>query len=252
MIVYAGGEMLEHPIIVNSVWKTFGRKQVLRGISVTVRRGELAYLLGPNGAGKTTLIRTILGFYKPDRGEVRVLGVSPYSSMWERVKRKIGYVPENGDLPERLTGYEILEFFAKLYEPERWEELVMEGARISGLSPLDLSRRVGEYSKGMRRRILLAISLMREPTLLFLDEPFSGIDVITSYRMKKEIVNLTRRGVSVLATSHNILEAERFADRVMFMYEGRIVFAGTVREALESFNAETLEEAFTVAVTGEA
>ncbi|MCE4624658.1 MAG: ABC transporter ATP-binding protein [Desulfurococcales archaeon] len=233
------------------VWKSFRGHPALKGVTLEVPSGSLFYLLGPNGSGKTTMIRVALGLYRPDHGHVETLSTVPGGSGWEEVKRVIGYVPENADVYERLTGREILEFYARLYDPDGWRGTAEYGARISGLGE-DLERRAGEYSRGMRRRLLLAVALMRRPRLLVLDEPFSGVDVISAYRMKREILRLVREeGVTVLATSHNILEAERFATRIAFIYKGRIVYEGTVEGALERYGAEGLEEAFTRAV-GEA
>ncbi len=237
-------------VSVVDVWKRFKSKTALRGVSLSVRRGELVYLLGPNGAGKTTLVRVMLGLYKPTVGRVEVMGVTPGGRGWERVKVEIGYVPENADVYERLTGFEFLEFYAKLYGGSRWRELVERGVEISGLRIDDLYRRAGEYSRGMRRRLLLAAALMLRPRLLVLDEPFSGVDVISAYRMKRRLKQLSGEGVTVIATSHNILEAEKLADRIVFLYEGRVLYVGTVRGALEKYGASSLEEAFTYAAGG--
>jgi ABC-2 type transport system ATP-binding protein len=223
----------------------------LRDVSLSVEGGKLVYLLGPNGSGKTTLVRLLMGLYKPDKGLLRVLGVEPRRPGWDKVRARIGYLPENADVYERFAGLEILEFYARLYEANRWRVLLDRAIGLTGLGQEDLRRRAGEYSKGMRRRLLLAVALMRDPELLVLDEPFSGVDVITAYNLKRELSRLRRRGVTILATSHNILEAERYADKVVFIYRGAIVFEGSVGEALERYRAESLEEAFTRAV-GEA
>ena len=235
----------------SSVWKGFRGHIVLRGVSLQVPRGSLAYLLGPNGAGKTTLIRVLLGLYKPDKGLVRLLGEDPRGPGRRALLERIGYVPENADLPPRLTGWEYLVFQARLYRPRAWRGLAERGARLTGLSMSDLRRKAGEYSRGMRRRVLLAAALMREPELLVLDEPFSGVDVLSAYRMKRLLKSLAGRGVTVLATSHNILEAEKLADTVFFIYSGRIIYSGSVQGALDRYGAESLEEAFARAVGGE-
>ncbi len=232
------------------VRKSFKKKEALRGVSFTLYPGEILYILGPNGSGKTTLVRTILGLYEPSGGRVRVMGVEPGGPGWGRVVREIGYLPENAEVYERLTGLEIIEFYAKLYSRREWKMLVKRAIEISGLPNEDLVRRAGSYSKGMRRRLLLAVAMMHKPRLLVLDEPFSGVDVISSHRMKLLIEEERRRGAGVIATSHNVLEAEKYATRVLFIYRGKPVFLGTPREAYEVFSASNLEEAFVRAVTG--
>jgi len=236
-------------VIARGVEKSFKGKKALCGVSLSLFPGEILYVLGPNGSGKTTLVRTLLGLYEPDRGEIRVLGGRPGGSEWPRILNDIGYLPENADVYERLTGLEIIEFYARLRSRRRWREFVERAIEISGLAREDLARRAGGYSKGMRRRLLLAIAMMHEPRLLVLDEPFSGVDVISSHRMKILIERERGKGAGVLATSHNVLEAERYASRVLFIYRGRQVFFGTPRRALEVFSASNLEEAFVRAVT---
>lgn len=238
----------EYAVVVEGLWKSFRGRWVLRGAGLRAGWGEITYLLGPNGAGKTTLIRHIVGLYRADRGAVRTLCSTPGGPGWEGVVSRIGYVPENADVYERLTGLEILEFYARLYGGDAWREMLSEGIRLSGLGMEDLGRRAGSYSKGMRRRLLIASALMRRPSLLVLDEPFSGVDVLAAYRLKREIREHVSRGLAVLATSHNILEAEKMADRIVFIHEGAILFEGTVEGALERYGAESLEEAFARAV----
>ncbi len=238
----------EYAVAVEGLWKSFGGKWVLRGARLRARWGEITYLLGPNGAGKTTLIRHVVGLYRADRGVVRTLCNPPGGPGWGKVVSRLGYVPENADVYERLTGLEILEFYARLYGGEDWREMLSEGVRLSGLNMEDLRRRAGSYSKGMRRRLLVAAALMRRPSLLVLDEPFSGVDVLAAYRLKRELREHVSRGLAVLATSHNILEAEKMADRIVFIHEGVILYEGTVKGALDRYGAESLEEAFARAV----
>ncbi|MEB3844464.1 MAG: ABC transporter ATP-binding protein [Desulfurococcales archaeon] len=240
----------EATVRVENVYKRFGSVEALRGVSYTARPGEILYILGPNGSGKTTLVRVTLGLYSPDRGVVEVLGARPGSGGWERVRSQVGYVPENADVYERLTGAEIIGFYARIYGGRNWRRLAERAARISGLSGKELARRAGEYSKGMRRRLLLAIALMHEPRIVFLDEPFSGVDVISAHRIRMILSRLRSGGSSVIATSHNVFEAERHADRILFIYKGVKLFEGTVEEAHASYNASTLEEAFVKAVEG--
>jgi len=229
------------------VVKGFRDKKILRGLDLVIPAGRVFVIAGPNGAGKTTTIRVMMGLYRPDQGSVRVLGVEPGSPDWDRVKTRIGYLPEDASPYERLTGYENIIFYARLYargDERLTREYVERASKISGLSPRDLSRRAGEYSKGMKRRLLLAITLMHNPSLAVLDEPTSGLDVFSAYSVRSMIRGLAESGASIVLTTHNLLEAERIADMVAFINEGRVVFQGSVAEALEAFSASSLEEAF--------
>ncbi len=234
-------------ILLEGVWKSFKGNTVLRGINMRVPQGSVYVLAGPNGSGKTTTIRTLLGIYRRDRGRVVVLGCDPNESCWREVVRRTGYLPEDASPYERLTGYENILFYAKLYaegDPGRARRLVERAVDISGLSPSELHRRAGAYSKGMKRRLLLATSLMHNPELVVLDEPTSGLDVFSQHAIRGLIRGLAREGRTVLVTTHNLLEAELIADYVGFIYKGVIVYEGPVRRAIEEFNASNLEEAF--------
>jgi len=233
------------------VVKRLGGRMVLRGVSLSVPRGSVTVLAGPNGAGKTTLVRVILGLYQRDAGTVRVLGVDPLEGGWG-LYRRVGYLPEDAQPYERLTGWENILFYARLYSggsPGEAERLARRGAELSGLGEA-LGRRAGTYSKGMKRRLLLAASLMHDPELVVLDEPTSGLDVFSAHRVRGIVRGVAEAGATVLITTHNLLEAQLVADRVAFIVGGRVVFEGSVGEALEAFNASNLEEAFIAAAGG--
>lgn len=234
------------------VVKRIGGRLVLRGVSLEVRSGEVHVLAGPNGAGKTTTIRVLLGLLRPDSGKVTVLGTSPWGRSWSRVSRMIGYLPEDAEVYERLTGWENLLFYAKLYagSPDKAVDMARRGAELSGLSSEVLERRAGEYSKGMKRRLLLARALMHRPKLAVLDEPTVGLDVFSAVRIRETIESMASRGTAFLVTTHNLLEASLIADRVTFIVGGRTVFTGAPHEAVEKYGAANLEEAFIKAVGG--
>ena len=242
-------------ILASGVYKSINRREILRDVSLEVDEGTVMVLAGPNGSGKTTLIRVLLGLYKRDKGHVEVLGVDPLDEgKWSRVRSLVGYVPEDASPYERLTGWENLLYTALLYtsgDRGRAEEMAREAASLIGLTGEQLAKRAGEYSRGMKRRLLLASALMTRPRLVVLDEPTSGLDVFSSYRVKQYIKKLAREGTTVLVTTHDMREAEELADSVAFILDGRISFQGTVREALERYQAESLEEAFIKAVGGE-
>lgn len=236
-------------LVVEDLHKAYGgRVRALSGVSFSVEEGEVFGLIGPNGAGKTTTLRIVAGLLKPDRGSVRVLGVDPFASP-RAAKALIGYLPEDADVYSRLTGVEHLRLYARLYGAKSVEELVELGSKISGLGEA-LNKEAGEYSKGMKRRLLLAVALMKRPRLAVLDEPTAGLDVYSSIAVRELIKRYAKgEGAAVLLSSHNMLEVEYLCDRVAFINRGRIVEEGTPRELKEKYGASNLEEVF-VAATG--
>ncbi|MET1160207.1 MAG: ABC transporter ATP-binding protein [Thermoprotei archaeon] len=219
----------------------------VKGITFEVREGEIYGLIGPNGAGKTTTLRMIAGLIKPTSGEILVDGVSVVKKP-EEARRNIGYLPEEAEVYSRLTGYEHLRFYAELYGVENVEETVEYGAELSGLGD-KLRERAGNYSRGMKRRLLLAIVLMRRPRLALLDEPTSGLDVYASVKVREVIKRYVRENkTAVVLSSHNMLEVEYLCDRVGFIYSGKIVLEDKPRNIIEKFEVSNLEEAFTKAV----
>jgi len=226
----------------------------LRGISLRVPRGSIYGLVGPNGAGKTTTFRIIATLLRPTRGRVLVDGVDVVREPLEARKRLV-YVPEEVGGYRRLTGAEYIRFVVETYlsargEPGRVEEAVREAMRLSGLSPEDLLRKkMGEYSKGMKRRVQVAWALAVRPRLAILDEPTSGLDVEASYELRRTIARYSREhGVTVVLSSHNMLEVEYLCDRVALIRSGRIVEEGTPREIVEKYGASNLEEAYMKAI----
>ncbi|BAA80943.2 ABC transporter, ATP binding protein [Aeropyrum pernix K1] len=233
------------------VAKSVKGRPVLRGVSLSVKFGEIHVLAGLNGAGKTTSLRVLVGLLSRDSGEARVLGVDPWGGGFERVKGEVGYLPEDASVYERLTGMENILFYARLYSGWRdVEELVENAVFYSGLSREDLARRAGGYSKGMKRRLLLGITLMSKPRLVVLDEPTSGVDPIASNRIKKILRGLSREGRAILVTTHDLALAEEIADRVTIIHGGSTVASGPPYRLVEEYCGETLEDAFVNIVTG--
>lgn len=240
-------------VIMRRVTKRLGGKQVLKGIDLEVRPGVIHVIAGPNGSGKTTTIRVMLGLIGRDSGVIRVLGVEPGSRGWDRVKTRIGYLPEDAGVYDRLTGWENLLYYALLYtggDRRSAEELAHRGVELAGLSWDDLNRRAGEYSRGMKRRLLLARTLMHEPSLVVLDEPTSGLDVFSALKIRRTIREMAKLGSTVIVTTHNLLEAQQIADVVSFISDGTVLCTCTPGEALDIFEANDLEEAFVKAVGG--
>jgi ABC-2 type transport system ATP-binding protein len=231
---------------VSNLVKYFGKKMVLKGINFNVERGEVYGLIGPNGAGKTTTLRTLATLFVPSSGVVEVFRLDIVRDA-EEVRKIISYLPEEAGVYPRLTGLEYLEFMASFYakDEEELRSMVNEGLRIAGLGDR-VRDRTSTYSKGMRRRLLLARALMVKPKLAILDEPTSGLDVLHACHVRRVIREYAKQhGLTVVLSSHNMLEVEFLCDRVALVHDGRIVAEGSPRELKEVYGAENLEEVFT-------
>ena len=212
--------------------------QAVNGLSFEIRRGEIFGLLGPNGSGKSTTIKMILGLLHPTRGRLSVLGRSPRDVA---VKARIGYLPEESYLYPYLTSEETLDFFGRLFDLSTAERRTRITQLLDMIGLGHARRRlVGEFSKGMARRIGLAQALINDPDLVILDEPTSGLDPLGCRQIKDLIVTLARRGKTVLLSSHLLADVEDICHRVAILYNGRIQAQGTMAELLEQRNAVRL------------
>ncbi|MEM2088730.1 MAG: ABC transporter ATP-binding protein [Thermoproteota archaeon] len=236
-------------IEVKNLVKTFGKIKALNNLSFQVEEGEIYGLIGPNGAGKTTTLRIISTLILPDFGLVKVFDHDVVSEAAE-VRRMISYLPEEAGTYKNLSGWEYLRFMAQFYveNKEDLENYVKEAAEISGLGER-LKDRTKSYSKGMRRRLLVARSLMHKPKLAILDEPTSGLDVFHSQHVRRIIKKYVKEHhIAVLLSSHNMLEVEYLCNRVALINKGRLIADGTPSELKENYDASNLEEAFTKVV----
>jgi len=238
-------------LIVEDIHKVYDDgTYAVRGVSFRVREGEIYGLIGPNGAGKTTTLRIITGLIKPTRGRVLIDGYDVHRELY-KARRLISYLPEDADVYERLTGLEHIRFYAKLYGVENIDETIDYAVKLCGLSIEKLNEKAGRYSKGMKRRLLLALTLMRKPRLTLLDEPTSGLDVQAAVRVRDMIKKYVREsGSSVVISSHNMLEVMYLCDRVGIIYNGSIIVEDTPENILAKYNASNLEEAFIKIVEG--
>lgn len=225
--------------------KVFGSVRALDSLSFKVKPGEIFGLIGPNGAGKTTTLRVVSTLILPTSGNVQVFDHDVVSEASE-VRKLVAYLPEEAGAYRNLSGDEYLRFMAKFSseDKETLEEIVRSAAEISGLGDR-LRDKVKTYSKGMKRRLLVARALMTKPKLAVLDEPTSGLDVLHSVHVREIIKQYVKEhGVTVLLSSHNMLEVEYLCERVALINHGRIVAEGTPEELKSKNKVENLEEAF--------
>ncbi len=211
------------------------KARAVDNVDFEVRRGEVFGLLGPNGSGKSTTVKLLLGLLHPNKGHIEVFGKSPRHVA---TKSRIGYLPEESYLYRYLNSRETLDFFGNLFElnkkdrNHRAEQLL----EMVGLTQARL-RSVGEFSKGMQRRIGLAQALINDPDLVILDEPTSGLDPIGCREVKDLIIALARRGKTVILSSHLLADVEDVCDRVVIYYGGKVQAMGPLKDLLAAPDA---------------
>ena len=232
----AGVTQSDDVVVVRSLEKVFrdfwGRPKAkaINDVSFEVRKGEVFGLLGPNGSGKSTTIKVLLGLLNPSRGVARIFGRSPRDV---KTKERIGYLPEESYLYRYLNSAETLDFFGGLFaldgeEKKRRSEQLLEMVGLKGVQ----MRTVGEFSKGMQRRIGLAQALINDPDLVILDEPTAGMDPVGCREIKDLILNLKGRGKTVILSSHLLADVEDVCDRAVIYYGGKVQQYGTLEELL--------------------
>jgi len=228
-----------------NVVKNFGEIRAVDGLSFNVKNGETFGLIGPNGAGKTTALRIAATLLLPTSGTMKIFGLNVVQEAAE-VRKIITYLPEEAGAYRNLSGWEYLEFMAKFNTRSKDEaqQMVNEAAEITGLGER-LKDKTKTYSKGMKRRLLVARALMNKPKLAILDEPTSGLDVLHAYHVREIIKRYVKEhNVTVLLSSHNMLEVEHVCDRVALINKGKVVAEGKPSELKEKFGSANLEEVF--------
>ena len=240
-----------------SLVKQFGDFVAVDHIDLQVKRGSFFGFLGPNGAGKSTTIKMLTGLLGPTSGKLSVLGLDVVKQPME-VKRRIGVVPEDLNLFERLTGAEMLSFTGRMYGLHR-EEIGRRSKELLELMELqdEPKKLVIEYSHGMKKKLSLACALIHRPDMLFLDEPFEGIDAIASRTLKDLLLRLTARGLTVFLTSHVLEIVERLCSDIAIIAQGKLLASGSLDELRKGIRMEgdgqgpvSLEEYFIQVVGG--
>jgi ABC-2 type transport system ATP-binding protein len=229
-------------IAVRDLRKIYGNKAAVDGLTLIVPRGTFYGFLGPNGAGKTTTIRMLMGLTPPTSGTIEILGF-PMPERDVEIKSRIGLVPDESLLFDHLTGLEFIEFVGRMYLLPR--DVARERAReLLGLFELDADTKklIGEYSKGMRKRVAMAAALIHRPELFLMDEPFEGVDAVGARLMKDILLEQVRRGATIFLTSHVLEVVERLCERVAIIHDGKLVVEGPMSELRSG--AETLEDIF--------
>ena len=231
----------------DALTKSFGATEALSKLSFEMRSGEIACLLGPNGAGKTTTLKLLVGLLRPTAGVVRVAGLDPSTRPID-VKCKVGYSSDEPAFYDFLSGTETINFAAEMRGLDRVESW----ARIDSLVVLlefkeALSKLVGTYSHGMKKKLSLLLALIHDPPVLLLDEPTNGLDPVAAARMREVLRSRSSAGTAILISTHLLDLAEQLCSRILLLHGGRLVAQGTVGDLrLKAGLADTasLEQAF--------
>jgi ABC-2 type transport system ATP-binding protein len=238
--------MLDAPdapaIAVRDLRKIYEGKAAVDGLTLTVPRGSFFGFLGPNGAGKSTTIRMLTGLIPATSGTIELMGM-PIPGKELEIKQRIGLVPDESLLFDRLTGSEFLEFVGRMYGLDR----ALARSRAEELLELfELSNEhrkiISGYSKGMRKRVAMAASLIHKPELFLMDEPFEGVDAVGARLMKDILQDLVHHGATIFLTSHVLEVVERLCDHAAIINAGKIVAEGSMNELRAG--SDTLEDVF--------
>jgi len=228
------------------VEKRYGRLDVLRGLTLGLPRGTVTALVGPNGSGKTTLLKILLGLVRPDAGTVAVFGPDGRPVDGD-VRATLGYMPQSPRFPENLTGREVLDLVRGLRPGADTDTELLD---VFGLETF-LDRPVRTLSGGQRQRISAAVTMLFRPTVVVLDEPTAGLDPIASAALKDKVLAARDAGTTFLLTSHVMSEVAELSDRVAYLHEGRVAFAGAPHDLSARTGEAVLERAVAALMQGQ-
>src|SRR5580692_10380471 len=241
--------MSDIAIATQQLTRKFGSLTAVDGIDLRVQAGQFFGFLGPNGAGKSTTIKMLTGLLAPTSGRMDLLGLDFQSHLVE-VKRQIGVVPEGMGLFDRLTGKEYLQFVGRMYGLDRATTSKRAEELLEFMQLADREKSlVADYSHGMQKKLALAAAVIHGPRILFLDEPFEGVDALAAGALKALLGRMTERGVTIFLTSHVLEIVERLCSHVAIIHKGRLVAQGSLDElragiAGEEGSKTTLEQIF--------
>jgi len=224
-----------HAVEIENVTKTFGNVTAVDDLSLSVPRGSIYGFIGPNGSGKTTTLRMIMSIFYPDRGSIRVFGEEAYGACTDR----IGYLPEERGLYKRMKVRELLKFYGELKSGRRVDREV-----DSWLERLDLSdwgnRKVETLSKGMSQKVQFIATVVSQPELVILDEPFTGLDPVNTDAIRTAVLDLQDRGTTVIFSTHDMGVAETMCDFIFMIFKGKKVLDGTLDSIQDEYGHDTI------------
>lgn len=235
---------MESIISIRNLRKTYGTKEVLKGINLEVNRGEVIGYIGANGAGKSTTVKIMLGLVTDFDGDIKILGQDIRNGEIE-YKGKIGYVPETAEIYENLTAKEYLTFIGELYgmDYEEVDKKAMKLMELFGIGDV-YNARISSFSKGMKQKTLIISALLNDPDILFLDEPLTGIDANSVMVFKEVLEQLAKEGKTIFYSSHIMEVVEKLSSRIILINDGQIVADGNIDELKNTSMESSLENIF--------
>ena len=229
---------------VKNLTKNFKNEPALNNISFNLKYKETLGILGPNGSGKSTTIGIILGLIKASSGDVVIDNININSKHRTRILEKINFASPYTELPKRLSVKQNLEIYARLYNVVNIKKRLEEIFEYFNLEKL-LNKKVGELSSGQKTRVSLAKALLNKPKLLLLDEPTASLDPVTAEFLREFIINYKKKNdISIIFSSHNMVEVERLCDQILFLRKGRILLKGTVVDILSKNKKSNLQKIY--------
>jgi len=237
--------MNNEPVVnIKNLKMSYGTKQVLKGISLEIYRGQVIGYIGPNGAGKSTTVKIMLGLVEEYSGEISIFG-EDISKGGVAYKRKIGYVPETVEIYDNLTAYEYLTFIGEVYglDLKQVNDKARKLMSLLGIEEVYHSR-ISSYSKGMKQKLLIISSIIHNPDILFLDEPLSGLDANSVMIVKEILAGLVVLGKTIFYSSHIMDVVEKISSRIILINDGQIIADGSFGELKEKSRQGSLEQIF--------
>lgn len=230
-------------ISLDSITKIYKDFTAVNGVNLQIKQGEILGIIGHNGAGKTTTIKMMIGLLAPTSGNITVMG-KDINRESTKVKQHIGYLPEESPLYENMTIRQYLEFFGELYKLSKKKVTERIESLLTSLKLEDRDKYTGDLSKGMRRKVAIARTLLHEPSILILDEPNSGLDPLTSFFIIDYLKKLNAEGKTIVLSAHNLFHVEYICDRVAIMKNGEIYICDTIDAIRQKLGKREYEVVF--------
>lgn len=229
------------PLLISSLYKSYGKQEVLRDVSFSLQPGEIFGLIGLNGVGKTTLIKSILSLCSTNSGNISLFGLPPASVA---ARRHYAYLPEKFQPSKYLRGMEYLHLTLAYYSKTLNTERAEAEAAALDLDPARLASRISSYSKGMGQKLGLAGAFLSDTELLILDEPMSGLDPLARIRLKERLLRCKEEGRTIFFSSHILADIDEICDRIGIIHNNRLLYLGTPAELRQAHTSDSLEQSF--------